>query len=89
MELPCIPTRMTGTAQDGTVASTESPYHVVFAVGYEQVALTLITRKCQVIGRAVAKSLLSQEKLLQELAFFCKHLNSVIDAITDIDKSIV
>ena len=89
MELARIPARVTGAAQDRTVASTQGPDYVVFAVGHEQIILVCIPRKSDIISGTVAQRLFSQKEFLEELSFFCEDLDTVVDTVADIDEPII
>jgi len=89
VELACTPARVTGAAQNGTVTSTEGPYHVVFAISHQQVLLAWVSRECEIIDRAIAQGLLPQKEFLQEFTLFRKNLESVVNAVTGVDKSVI
>ena len=88
MELPGIAAVVPGLAQHGAIVSPESPYNVVFAVGYQQKLLLLVGRERELPYRTYPQSFRAQSELLNEFPLLGKHLHPVIDSIADIHKPI-
>jgi len=88
VKLAGIPARVTDRANNRAVAPAHDPDHIIFTVSYEQVLLAIVTRESEVIRGAHADRFLAQEDFLYKLAFRCKRLNSVVDSIANVDKSI-
>ena len=64
VELARIPARVTCAAQHGTVVSAECPDDIIFAIIDEQIVLVPISRKCEIVGGAIAQRFLPQKEFL-------------------------
>src|ERR1700692_1582129 len=89
VKLAGVASRVARCARYRTVASEQSPDHVIFAVGHEQVLLARVMRESKIVRRSIAQRRRAQNEFLHELPFLCEDLNSFVDSIANIHKSIL
>src|SRR5450631_1393242 len=76
-------------ADDGAVIAADDADLVVLAIGAEQIALLRIRPDRDIPNRAIAERGLLEEPFLDEGAVLPEYLDTVIDAIADIDEPVI
>src|SRR5258705_7184810 len=89
VELPGIAAVPPKAADHGPILAPDDADFVVFAVGAQQIGLFRIGPDGDVPDRAVAERVLLEEKFLHEGAVLPKYLDTVVDAVADIDQSVI
>src|SRR6478672_3099141 len=89
MELSGVAAAAAKTAGHGAVLALDDPDLIVLAVGTQQIGLLRVGPDRDVPHRAVAERVLLEEPLLDEAAVLLEHLDTVVDAVADIDQPVI
>src|SRR3954447_17071697 len=89
MKLTGVASATAEAADHSAVLALEHPDLVVLAVRAQQVCLLRIGPDRDIPYRAVAERVLFEEPFLDEGAVFPEHLDAVVDAVADIDQSVI
>src|SRR4051794_24401588 len=89
VELAGVATVMAEAADHAAVVALQHANLVVLAVGAEQVALLRIRPDRDIPHRAIAERVLLIEPFGHEAAVLLEHLDTVVDAVADIDKAVI
>src|ERR1700722_2543571 len=89
VKLPGVAAVVSETADDGPILAVQDSDFIVLAIGAQQIGLFRIGPDRDIPHRAVAERVLLVEPFLHEAAVLPENLDTVIDAVADIDQAVI